>query len=106
MKMFYKHYFSKQFNVPEEAVDVQFFIVKRKLWDKSEFPQSRIQIFTPPSGKISVKNAIGSLEKFIDECFDTTGIKEKEHSPNPSKYACTYCPFRDRKDLCKDGIPS
>jgi hypothetical protein len=104
--LLYKHYFSKQFNVPEENIEVEFFIVKRKLPENNEFFLKPIQQFSPASGKNKTTKAVQNIEKFIDECFDTTGIKEKEHSPNPSKYACTYCPFRDRKDLCKDGIPS
>ena len=47
----YKKFFSEQFNFPIENIKVTFFIVKRKIWKQSEFPQSRIQTFSPSSGK-------------------------------------------------------
>lgn len=98
--LFYKHYYSKQFNIPEDNIEVEFFIVKRKIWEESEFPQSRIQTFTPASGKIKMKKAIVALTQFIEECFELTGeYKSVTHNINPSKN-CQYCPFNDNKELC------
>ena len=98
--LFYKHYYSKQFNIPEDNIEVEFFIVKRKIWEESEFPQSRIQTFIPASGKIKMKKAIVALTQFIEECFELTGeYKSVTHNINPSKN-CQYCPFNDNKELC------
>jgi hypothetical protein len=98
--IFYKHYYSKQFGIPEDNIEVEFFILKRKIWEESEFPQSRIQIFSPASGKIKTKKAVDSMTQFIEECFEPTGgYKSTTHKINPNKN-CQYCPFNDNKDLC------
>ena len=96
----YKHYLSKQFNVPEENIDVEFVILKRKIWEESEFPQSRIQEYAPPSGKVKMNKAKTALNKFLDECFELDGtFKPTDHQPTVNKN-CQYCPFNTRKDLC------
>jgi hypothetical protein len=96
----YKHYFSKSHNIPEDEIEVEFFIVKRKIWEESEYPQSRIQEFAPPSGKIKVKKALSAFNNFIEQCFNSDGTyKNTEHPFTPNKN-CQYCPFNDKKDLC------
>lgn len=96
----YKHYFSKLYNIPEDEIEVEFFIVKRKIWENSDYPQSRIQEFAPPSGKIKVKKAMTAFSNFIEQCFNTDGsFKDTNHPFIPSKN-CQYCPFNDKKDLC------
>ena len=60
----YKYFFSKQFDIPIENIDIQFFIVKRKIWEESEYPMKRVQEFAPPSGKNKTNKAIvGHLSK-------------------------------------------
>ena len=96
----YKYYFSKLHNIPEDNIEVEFFIVKRKIWEESEYPQSRIQEFAPPSGKIKVKKALSAFNNFIEQCFNNDGTyKNTEHQFTPNKN-CQYCPFNDKKDLC------
>jgi len=103
--LLYKHYFSEQFGVPIENIDVKFFILKRKIWEQSEFPQKRIQEFTPASGKTKVKKAKTALTEFIENVFDMDGtFKTTEHTAQPDKSTCRYCPFKDRKDLCNEAV--
>lgn len=103
--LLYKSYFSEQFGVPEENIDVEFFIVKRKIWEESEFPQKRIQIFTPTNGKTKVKKAKALVDKFIDEVFNLDGsYKNVEHQVNPSKSNCFFCPYKNKKELCGSAI--
>jgi hypothetical protein len=98
--LFYKKYFSEQFGVPEDNIDVEFIILKRKIWEESEYPQSRIQEFAPPSGKIKMKKALTAINNFINECFDIDGTyKDTLHLATPSK-TCQWCPYNERKDLC------
>jgi len=98
--LFYKKYFSEQYNVPEENVDVEFVILKRKIWEESEFPQSRIQEFAPPSGKIKMKKALTAIDNFLNECFNIDGsYKDTSHLATPSKN-CQWCPYNEKKDLC------
>jgi hypothetical protein len=99
--LFYKSFFSEQFGVPEDNIEVQFFILKRKLWEASDFPQKRIQEFIPAQGKIKLKKAKVALEAFIESVFNLDGTyKSTEHIATPSKSNCMYCPYKTKKELC------
>ena len=99
----YKKYFSEQFGIPVENIDIEFFIVKRKVYDHPDFTIPRIQIFKPPSGKIKLNKATKALNEFIEDVFDKNEYKEKEHQVNPSKWNCTFCPFLNT-EYCNEGI--
>lgn len=97
--LFYKHFFAKQFDIPIDKIEVQFFIVKRKIDENSLYKQSRIQVFKPASGTTSVKNAMTHLDSFIHNVFDDEGnYNGEEQLAHPSKYTCTFCQF---KDICE-----
>lgn len=100
----YKKFFSEQFGIPIENIDIEFFIVKRKVYDHPDFIIPRIQTFTPASGKVKLNKASKALGEFIEEVFDKDGYKEKEHEPNPSKWNCTFCPFKDNPTLCSVSL--
>jgi CRISPR/Cas system-associated exonuclease Cas4 (RecB family) len=103
--LLYKSSFSELFGVPEDHIDVEFFIVKRKIWEKSEFPQRRVQQFTPANGKTKVNKARTSLTTFIESVFNLDGsYKDTEHQVQPSKSTCNYCPYKDKKELCDKAI--
>ena len=100
----YKKFFSEQYDIPIEDIDIEFFIVKRKIWEDTEYPMSRIQQFKPAAGKVKIKRAVTTLNKFLDEAFNLDGsFKDRIFNSVPSKWNCTYCPFANRKDLCKEG---
>ena len=65
----YKQYFSDLYNIPLEKINIKYFIVKRKLWEKSDYPQTRIQEFRPASGKIKLNKAKKAILSFM-ELFD------------------------------------
>ena len=96
----YKNGFSKQFDIPEDNIEVEFFILKRKIWEESEFPQSRIQEFAPPSGKIKMKKAVTALNEFIEHSFNQDGTYKDNKYPITVNENCKYCPFNDKRDLC------
>jgi len=99
----YKEFFAQQFNIPVDSIKVEYFIVKRKLYEESEFVQKRVQQFVPASGKIKLTKARTLLNNFIEECFNPDGsYKTVEHNPNPGKQ-CEWCPFSKNKDLCPSG---
>ena len=64
--LLYKQFFSKQYNHPIERIDVEYFIVKRKLYENLDFPQKRIQKFVPASGKPSMNKVNNRLIKFVN----------------------------------------
>jgi len=101
----YKKFYSQQFGVPENNIEIEFFIVKRKVWEESPFPISRIQEYTPASGKIKMSKATNTINSFIEEVFNHDGShKDKVFEPNANKWNCTFCPFKDKKELCPSGI--
>ena len=96
----YKRYFSKQYGVPEENIDIEYFIVKRKLYQNIDFPQKRIQIYNPPAGKPSMNKTKKLMESFISNAFTKDGKRNKEGSYPAYKTGCTYCAFKTSHDLC------
>ena len=66
-----------------------------------DFPQKRIQTFSPASGKPSINKVMNRLDEFITDCFDENGMLiEKDYFKNVSTKNCKYCEFRDKPDLC------
>jgi hypothetical protein len=96
--IFYKKYFSQYFKFPEENINVEFFIVKRKLYESEDFVIKRIQIFKPAAGKIKIKRAAEAMNKFIENAFDENGYKKIEHQPKVNDN-CKWCVFH-KTHLC------
>ncbi len=100
----YKKFFAEQFDVPKENIDIEFFITRRKVYTDGDFPQKRFQMYSPPSGKIKMSRATKALEEFMGECFNQNEYTTKEMLPNPSKWNCTFCPYKEDKKLCNVGV--
>ena len=97
----YKHFFSKQYNIPIEKIDIEFFIVRRKVYVDGDYPQKRVQQFYPASGKVKVNKAKNNLNEFINKAFNLDGsYKDTIFPAKPSKWNCTFCPFKDNMELC------
>ena len=71
--LLYKSFYSKQHDVPLDRIDVEYFIVKRKLYENTDFPQKRVQKFIPANGKPSINKVIQRLQHFMEECYDQDG---------------------------------
>jgi len=99
--LLYKQYFATQFNVDVEKIEVEFFIVKRKIWEQSEYSIPRVQHFKPASGKNKRKQAIDNFQTFINDCFDEVGKPQiKSYLKNVGEKSCKWCPYNDKQDLC------
>jgi hypothetical protein len=99
--LLYKEYFSKQFGVDIEKIEVEYFIVKRKIWEQSEYPTPRVQSFKPSSGKIKRKQATDNFSNFLKDCFDEFGKPQiKSYLKNVGESACKWCPYNDKPELC------
>ena len=96
----YKKFFSEQFGIPEKDIDIEFLITRRKVYLDGEYPQKRIQEFKPASGRNKLAKATRVLNEFITTVFDKNGYKEKNYHPQPSKWNCTFCPFKEDQKLC------
>ena len=88
----YKTLFAKQFNIDINKINIEYFILKRKIYEESEFSIPRIQQFRPPSGKSKQNKIITSLNNFIENAFEQNGFKDREYIPVINDY-CKYCPF-------------
>jgi len=99
--LLYKKFFSRQRDIPEDKIDIEYLILKRKLYENIQYPQKRLQVFSPASGKPSLNKVMSRLDEFIDDCFDDKGeLIQKEYFKNASDKNCRYCEFKNRPDLC------
>ena len=78
--LLYKQFYAKQFNHPIDKIEVEYFIVKRKLYENMDFPQKRVQKFVPANGKPSMNKMVARFKEFLDATYDDEGnIKEVEY---------------------------
>ena len=102
--LLYKQFYAKQYNHPIENIEVEYFIVKRKLWEEAMFPQKRVQKFSPASGTVSMNKVAKRLNTFLDLAFNDEGERISENIiPTPSKKACKWCEF-NQTEYCSVGV--
>jgi len=104
--LLYKEFFSKQFNIDIDKINVEYFILKRRIPKDAEFAsmERRVQQFRPPSGKIKRGQAITLMENFVKTAVDLNGeYIDKEYPTSPSSSACKFCIFKEIR-LCSDAI--
>jgi len=90
--LLYKHFFSKEKEIPIDKIDIEYLILKRKLYENIQYPQKRIQTFSPASGKPSVNKVMARLQEFIDECYDDEGnILANEYEKCEKHKKCILC---------------
>lgn len=88
----YKKYFSEIYNVPIENIEIEFMIVKRKIFESDTYVIKRVQQFKPASGKVKLNKVSKSIESFVEQAFDRNGYKEVEHQAKLNGN-CKWCPF-------------
>lgn len=97
--LLYKHFLSQEFNIEPDKIEVEYFIVKRKLPENPEFPAmaKRVQEFTPSHGPRSIKRAVTEVENFCkDVLLEGQGqYRSGEFRATPSTKSCKWCLFRD-----------
>lgn len=102
----YKALWSKKYNVPLSMIDVEFFIVKRKFYENSNFAQSHIQVFQPKSHQADVMQVIKEFGNFVVECFTPEGVYREDlkhpRIPGKNKKNCKYCQYL--KDKTCNGV--
>ena len=94
----YKKYFAETYNIPLENIEIEFMIVKRKIFESENFVIKRVQLYKPASGKVKLNKVSKSIESFVEQAFDRNGYKNVEHQPTPHKN-CNWCPFH-KTHLC------
>jgi hypothetical protein len=102
--LLYKNFWGAQNNIPLDKIDVEYFIVKRKLYEKVDFPQRRVQTFTPANGKPSINKVVNNVNRFVEDCFiDDKHNLQANFMKNPSKKNCRFCEF-NQTEHCDVGV--
>jgi hypothetical protein len=94
----YKKYFSELYNFPIDNIDVEFMIVKRKVFESDIYVIKRVQIFKPTSGKVKLNRVAKTINSFLEQAFDRNGFKDVDHQPRENNN-CKWCPFH-KTHLC------
>jgi len=93
----YKEFFAKQFDVDREKINVEYFIVKRRVPKEAEFAsmQKRVQEFRPNAGPRKTKQVLEQMNKFIADVVDENGeYIDKEYKCTNPFGRCEHCsPF-------------
>ena len=90
----YREFFSKQFGIDKEKIDVEFFILKRRVPAEAEFAsmQKRVQQFSPSSGPRKTKEIINSMNKMISDVLDEDGkFIDKDYKCGSPFGKCNDC---------------
>ena len=108
--LFYKAFFSKKHNIPIGMIDVEFFILKRKLMEKVSYPQSHLQTFIPKHDQKSIINVLETFSEFVGDCFNADGTFNEDRDkypkiPGKAKKHCKYCPHKKVNCDAKSDIP-
>lgn len=94
----YKALYSRKHNVPITMIDVEFFIIKRKLYENCRYKQSHVQIFHPDASQAEVTRVVDHFTQFLSECFKPDGTYNEEIKypkiPGKLKKNCRYCLHR------------
>ena len=96
----YKKFFNEQYGIPLEDIEVEFFIVRRKIWENSDYPIHRVQLHKPAAGRNKLRKADTILEEFISDCFTPKGKHQDKEHPKVISPLCKWCSFNDNKELC------
>lgn len=102
--LLYKRFFAKQLGIDEKKIRVEFVILKRTIFENAQFTIPRVSKFEPSNGTPSVNKSWDRFQTFVDTAFDSEGNYNPDQTATPSKDACKFCKFKDRKDLCSFGV--
>lgn len=102
--LLYKTFFAKQMGIPEDNISVEFIILKRIVAENTQFHIPRVSKFEPPNKTPSLKKNWNLFQLFVDMAFDDEGNYITEQKATPSKGACRWCVYRDKKELCSFGV--
>lgn len=90
----YKEFFAKQFGIDRDKINVEYFIVKRRVPAEADFAsmQRRVQEFRPNAGPRKTKQIIEGMNKFISEVLDENGqYVDQEYKCKSPMGVCSNC---------------
>ena len=93
----YKALYSKKYNIPLHKIHVEFIILKRKLYEKCNYEQSRIQVFKPSTYQEDILQVIQEFKYFVLYSFNPDGSHNTTtrypKQPGKAKANCKYCNY-------------
>lgn len=102
--LLYKIYFSQQYNIPVDDIEVEFMILKRKIDLDSMYSQRRVQLFKPSQGSVSLNKTLKSFESFINSCFLPDGeynsLFPYQATAGKNDFNCRFCEFKNDDKRC------
>jgi CRISPR/Cas system-associated exonuclease Cas4 (RecB family) len=104
--LLYKEFFAQQFDIDIEKIDVEYFILQKRVPQDAEYAamERRVQTFRPPSGKIKRGKALSMMNEFVETAVDQNGeYIDREYPTNPSKWGCNFCAFKEMR-ICPDAV--
>lgn len=94
----YKYYFSKQYNIPIDSIDVEYLILKRKTPNNiiTPYPVAPISCFKPASGKPTINALLKLVDEMATNCFTSTGKRNSlaEYKCICNDVNCRWCEHR------------
>ena len=84
----YKKFFNEQYGIPLENIEVEFFIVRRKVWENSDYPIYRVQLHKPAAGRNKLRKADRILDEFMTECFTPKCKYQEKEYPKEVSTMC------------------
>ena len=94
----YKAVYSKKENIPLSKIHVEFIILKRKLYEKAQYEQSRIQIVKPAAYQDNVLQVIKEFRGFVEYSFTKEGIhnttQKYPKQPGKNQTNCKWCQYK------------
>ena len=102
----YKQYYSELFKVPLDKINVEFYIVKRKVLSfddeniKSPHQAYRVQNFRPTDNRKRLKKAKEDFTDFIRECYTAEGHPIDREFEKVVGKPCDWCDFGKNRELC------
>lgn len=98
--LFYKHFYSTQYNIDQDDIKVYFLIIKRKPYVSEDFPTKYIQEFSPPQSKITVKKSLNYINDFMDNVLSSDPYFPKNAD------GCKFCVYKETEHCNKsERIP-
>jgi len=102
----YKWFYSKEFNIDLSKIQIEFVILKQKIFEGGDWPEKRIQIVKPPASERTIKKTYQNFMDFINFCYTEDGDYNESaiYKKKPFTSACKYCPFTNKSEYCdKNG---
>lgn len=90
----YKNFYAEKLGVDPDQIKVMYLIVKRKLYEDLDWPQKRLQEYSPANGSITQNKIDQEIKDFVNEAFDENGnYVKRDLEIKPEKYKCAFCEY-------------